>query len=142
MKTSLRHYRCPKEATIDFLQISGALDLPTRLSVLVVLSQDGKEGQSCETVIMVNGTHTMRGEQETTWVPHLPDLLYLGGAPRDMTTFTDSELSIPRQGLRGCITSFLLADQAERRPLIGPDQSRYSALIGGHLAMLVPRSKP
>ena len=83
------------------------LDCCVRLSVLVVLS----EGQSCETVIMLNGTHTMRGEQETTWVPHLPHYLYLGGAPRDMLTFTDSDLSIPTQGLRGCITSFLLADQ-------------------------------
>ena len=94
--------------------ISGALDFAHRLSVLVILSQASQEsvdGERCETVIMLNGTHTMRGEQETTWVPHLPHYLYLGGAPRDMLTFTDSDLSIPTQGLRGCILSFLLAEQ-------------------------------
>ena len=78
-----------------------------RLSLVVRLSQN----QTCETVIMLNGTHTMRGEQETTWVPHLPQYLYLGGAPRDMTTFTDTDLILPSQGLRGCILSFLLAEQ-------------------------------
>ena len=77
--------------------------------MLVVLSQE--VGHTCETVIRLNGTHTMRGEQETTWVPHLPDYLYLGGAPRDMLSFTDSDLSIPTRGLRGCILSFLLAEQ-------------------------------
>ena len=32
--------------------------------------------------------------------------------------------------------------QSEWATLIGPDMSRYWALIGGHLTMLVPRSMP
>ena len=67
--------------------------------------------QTCHTVIRLNGTHTMRGEQETTWVPHLPLYIYLGGAPRDMLTFTDTDLTLPTKGLRGCILSALLGQQ-------------------------------
>ena len=78
-----------------------------RLEMVVRLT----EGGTCQTVIMLNGTHTMRGEQETTWVAQLPDYLYLGGAPRDMLSFTDTDLTIPSQGLRGCILSFALGEQ-------------------------------
>ena len=67
---------------------------------------------SCQTVIKLNGTHTMRGEQETHWLPQLPEYLYLGGAPHDMLMFHDTDLTIPKHGLRGCILSFLL-DEAE-----------------------------
>ena len=48
--------------------------------------------------------------QETTWVPQLPEYLYLGGAPHDMLMFHDADLTIPAHGLRGCILSFVLAE--------------------------------
>ena len=35
-----------------------------------------------------------------------------------------------------------VSQSVESRALIGPDQLRYSALIGGHLTVLVPRSVP
>ena len=94
---------------------------------MVILSQASQESQeqTCETVISLNGTHTMRGEQETTWVPHLPDYLYLGGAPRDMLSFTDSDLSIPTQAdiARLCIRVPYKRHyffRAWKPPLIGP----------------------
>ena len=55
---------------------------------------------TCHTVIRLNGTHTMRGEQETTWVPHLPLYIYLGGAPRDMLTFTDTDWGLVVRSVR------------------------------------------
>ena len=51
--------------------------------------------------------------------------------------FTDSGF---RHGTYRLINQ--LVDQAEWSSLIGPDQSRYCLLIGGHLTMLVPRSMP
>ena len=38
----------------------------------------------CQTEIQLNGTHTMSGEQETPFLPLLPEYIYLGGAPHDM----------------------------------------------------------
>ena len=83
------------------------------LEMIVSLNLDTEESEvphTCNTVIKLNGTHTMRGEQETTWVPQLPEYLYLGGAPHDMLMFHDADLTIPAHGLRGCILSFLLAE--------------------------------
>ena len=50
----------------------------------------------------------MSGEQETPFLPLLPEYIYLGGAPHDMLRFQDSDLAIPGPGLRGCLTSFML----------------------------------
>ena len=82
------------------------------LEMIVKLNSDNDEASvhTCLTVIMLNGTHTMRGEQETYWTPQLPEYLYMGGAPHDMLRFTDDDLKIPAHGLRGCILSFILDD--------------------------------
>ena len=82
------------------------------LEMIVKLNSDNEEASvhTCLTVIMLNGTHTMRGEQETYWTPQLPEYLYMGGAPHDMLRFTDDDLKIPAHGLRGCILSFILDD--------------------------------
>ena len=45
---------------------------------LLCPAQEGGEAHTCQTEIKLNGTHTMRGEQETRLVPHLPEFLYLG----------------------------------------------------------------
>ena len=50
----------------------------------------------------------MRGEQETTFVPSLPEFIYLGGAPHDMVKFQDIDMFVPSLGLRGCIKGFIL----------------------------------
>ena len=51
-----------------------------------VTVRDGPEegDHTCRTEIQLNGTHTMRGEQETTFLPLLPEYIYIGGAPHDM----------------------------------------------------------
>ena len=52
----------------------------TRRQCPPTVSPAQEEGQAhtCQTEIKLNGTHTMRGEQETRVVPHLPEYLYLG----------------------------------------------------------------
>ena len=49
----------------------------TRHDCVITAQEDG-EAHTCQTEIKLNGTHTMRGEQETRLVPHLPEYLYLG----------------------------------------------------------------
>ena len=46
--------------------------------LLLCPAQEDGEAHTCQTEIKLNGTHTMRGEQETRLVPHLPEYLYLG----------------------------------------------------------------
>ena len=51
----------------------------TRRQCPPTVSPAQEEGpHTCQTEIKLNGTHTMRGEQETRVVPHLPEYLYLG----------------------------------------------------------------
>ena len=81
------------------------------LALMVLLNKDTEHGHTCRTVIKLNGTHTMRGEQETYWVPELPEYIYLGGAPHDMLIFQDADMMIPSYGLRGCVRSFMLDER-------------------------------
>ena len=75
-------------------------------------AEDGAEVEeahlTCNTVIRLNGTHTMRGEQETYFVPSLPDYLYLGGVPYDTMVYDDTDLRVPTGGFRGCIASLVI----------------------------------
>ena len=79
----------------------------------------------CQTEIQLNGTHTMSGEQETPFLPLLPEYIYLGGAPHDMlhvryfpqstsalkNVQRDSDMVVPAPGLRGCILSLTLGER-------------------------------
>ena len=51
---------------------------------------------------------------------------------------TESEVSFSRPTLILAECVLVYIDQAEWRPLIGPDPSRYCALIGGYPNTLMP----
>ena len=59
--------------------------------------------QKCVTVIHLNETHTMRGEQEVEAVPQRPRRIYFGQMPRSSVNI---DREIPTEGFRGCMHHF------------------------------------
>ena len=62
----------------------------------------------CTTVIQLNETHTMKGEQEIVDMPKQPQLIYFGLMPhkRDLP-----ELDIVNTGFQGCMNTLQIDDQ-------------------------------
>ena len=53
----------------------------------------------CSTVIQLNETHTMKGEQEIVDMPKKPDMIYFGLMPHKL----DPEVDIVHSGFQGCM---------------------------------------
>lgn len=72
---------------------------------LTVEANGGTLGKKCVTVIHLNETHTMRGEQEVDdQVPERPRMIYFGQMPRTDGSGRDKE--IPQEGFQGCMNQF------------------------------------
>ena len=73
----------------------------------------GEKGldRTCITEIHLNGTHAMKGEQEVLHPPHLPQYIYIGGAPADILQDPGADILIPKVGLQGCVKHFLLQER-------------------------------
>ena len=67
--------------------------------------------RTCITEIHLNGTHAMKGEQEVLHPPHLPQYIYIGGAPADILQDPGVDILIPKVGLQGCVKHFLLQER-------------------------------
>ncbi|XP_023335490.1 protein eyes shut isoform X2 [Eurytemora carolleeae] len=79
----------------------------------VVVTFQGEKGldRTCITEIHLNGTHAMKGEQEVLHPPHLPQYIYIGGAPADILQDPGADILIPKVGLQGCVKHFLLQER-------------------------------
>ncbi len=53
----------------------------------------------CSTMIQLNDTHTMRGDQELEAMPKRPDMIYFGLLPHKR----DPEVDIVQSGFQGCM---------------------------------------
>ena len=53
----------------------------------------------------------MKGEQEVLHPPHLPQYIYIGGAPADILQDPGVDILIPKVGLQGCVKHFLLQER-------------------------------
>ena len=70
----------------------------------------------CSTVIQLNDTHTMKGEQEIKDMPSKPSMIYFGLLPHKR----DPEVDIVNTGFQGKVSShdFLDKRQMSRKELI------------------------
>ncbi len=75
---------------------------------LTIEENGGDIGKKCVTVIHLNETHTMRGEQEVDAVPHRPRVIYFGQMPRMavLSAGAGRDVEMPQEGFQGCMKRF------------------------------------
>ena len=80
-----------------FLDPRDRVDTGFQQSVRIKL--DMESPTMCSTVIQLNETHTMKGEQEIVEMPKKPDMIYFGLMPHKL----DPEVDIVHSGFQGCM---------------------------------------
>ena len=81
------------------------VDTGFQQSVRIQLTLDSPT--MCSTVIQLNDTHTMKGEQEIVDMPTKPDMIYFGLLPHKR----DPEVDMVHTGFQGCMSQLQVRNQ-------------------------------